>query len=186
MRVDASISVRKPNDPLGVRTEVKNLNSIRSLGRAVGWQITCFEIYVFDIYSDLLIIFPEFEIERQIKSLENGIPVENQTMFYDSEAEYVYNLTHFASGIINSIHCFNSCTIVLRDKEKVHDYRFLPEPNLVPLHIKEDLQAMRKELPMLPRMKRDWLVKENKLTLEQSVILVVSAALIFTNQKCFT
>lgn len=81
--------------------------------------------------------------------------------------------------VINSIQFLISCTIVLRDKEKVHDYRFLPEPNLIPLHIQEDLQAMIKELPMLPRMKRDWLVKENKLTLEQSVILVVSVALIF-------
>jgi Asp-tRNA(Asn)/Glu-tRNA(Gln) amidotransferase B subunit len=36
LRVDANISVHKPGDPLGVRTEVKNLNSIRSLSKAIG------------------------------------------------------------------------------------------------------------------------------------------------------
>lgn len=63
LRVDANISVHKPGDPLGVRTEVKNLNSVRSLSKAI-----------------------DFEVKRQIKVLENSGSVENETRSFDTES----------------------------------------------------------------------------------------------------
>ena len=44
LRVDANISVHRPGMPLGVRTEVKNLNSIRVIRKAIGKRIFCFKV----------------------------------------------------------------------------------------------------------------------------------------------
>ncbi len=64
MRVDANVSVRRSvDDPFGTRCEIKNLNSVRSLGRAI-----------------------EFEAERQIALLESGEPVVQQTRHWDEDA----------------------------------------------------------------------------------------------------
>lgn len=64
MRVDANVSVRRsPDDPYGTRCEIKNLNSLRSLGRAI-----------------------EFEAKRQIALLESGEGVEQQTRHWDEAA----------------------------------------------------------------------------------------------------
>ena len=64
MRVDANVSVRRsPDDPFGTRCEIKNLNSVRSLGRAI-----------------------DFEADRQIALLESGEPVVQQTRHWDEDA----------------------------------------------------------------------------------------------------
>jgi aspartyl-tRNA(Asn)/glutamyl-tRNA(Gln) amidotransferase subunit B len=64
MRVDANVSVRRSaEDPLGTRCEIKNLNSVRSLGRAI-----------------------EYEADRQVALLESGRPVEQQTRHWDEDA----------------------------------------------------------------------------------------------------
>jgi aspartyl-tRNA(Asn)/glutamyl-tRNA(Gln) amidotransferase subunit B len=90
MRVDANVSVRRAGaDELGTRCEVKNLNSLRSLGRAI-----------------------EYEIERQIALLAAGDPVVQQTRHWDENAGQ---------------------TVALRSKEEAFDYRYFPEPDLVPL-----------------------------------------------------
>jgi len=60
LRVDANISVRRPGGKLGVRTEVKNLNSVRSVSRAI-----------------------EYEVARQISLLERDLEVENETRSFD-------------------------------------------------------------------------------------------------------
>ncbi|XP_076449299.1 glutamyl-tRNA(Gln) amidotransferase subunit B, mitochondrial-like [Babylonia areolata] len=91
LRVDANISVNRPGEPWGVRTEVKNINSIRNVSKAI-----------------------DFEIQRQIEILENGGQVENETRGFDAETNE---------------------TVQMRDKEKLLDYRFMPEPNLPPLHV---------------------------------------------------
>ena len=94
LRVDANISVRRAGEAeLGVRTEVKNINSVRSVARAV-----------------------EFEVERQIRILEDGGKIENETRSYDYD---------------------NKVTLAMRDKEAKQDYRFMPEPNLPPLRLRE-------------------------------------------------
>jgi aspartyl-tRNA(Asn)/glutamyl-tRNA(Gln) amidotransferase subunit B len=60
MRVDANVSVRRPGEPLGTRCEIKNVNSVRSLGRAI-----------------------EYEAKRQILMIESGEPVRQQTRHWD-------------------------------------------------------------------------------------------------------
>ncbi len=90
MRVDATVSVRRPGSAtLGTRCEVKNLNSLRSLGRAI-----------------------DFEIGRQIELLESGDTVLQQTRHWDEAA---------------------GRTVALRSKEEAFDYRYFPEPDLVPV-----------------------------------------------------
>jgi len=90
MRVDANVSVRPAGaSELGTRCEIKNLNSLRSLGRAI-----------------------EFEIERQVSALEAGDKVVQQTRHWNED---------------------DGETIALRSKEEAFDYRYFPEPDLVPL-----------------------------------------------------
>ncbi|XP_023262077.1 glutamyl-tRNA(Gln) amidotransferase subunit B, mitochondrial [Seriola lalandi dorsalis] len=63
LRVDANVSIHRPGEPLGIRTEVKNINSIRFLARAI-----------------------DFEIQRQISVLQRGGTVQNETRAYDSKS----------------------------------------------------------------------------------------------------
>jgi aspartyl-tRNA(Asn)/glutamyl-tRNA(Gln) amidotransferase subunit B len=90
MRVDANVSVRPVGaDAFGTRCEIKNLNSLRSLGRAI-----------------------EYEATRQIALLESGGTVTQETRHWDESA-----------GRTDS----------MRSKEEANDYRYFPEPDLVPL-----------------------------------------------------
>jgi aspartyl-tRNA(Asn)/glutamyl-tRNA(Gln) amidotransferase subunit B len=90
MRVDANVSVRPAGtEPFGTRCEIKNLNSLRSLGRAI-----------------------EYEAGRQIALLESGGTVTQETRHWDE-----------AAGRTDS----------MRSKEEANDYRYFPEPDLVPL-----------------------------------------------------
>ena len=90
MRVDANVSVRPlGTDAFGTRCEIKNLNSLRSLGRAI-----------------------EYEAARQIALLVSGETVQQETRHWDESA-----------GRTDS----------MRSKEEANDYRYFPEPDLVPL-----------------------------------------------------
>lgn len=137
MRVDANISIHEENEPLGVRTEVKNIGSIRGVAQAVA-----------------------FEIQRQIEIKDNGGSIKNATRAWDANTK---------------------TTIAMRDKEVVQDYRFMPEPNLPPLHLnlteeisKEliNVQEIKKCLPELPKCTRNHLMTEMKLPHELAIILV--------------
>ena len=90
MRVDANVSVRPAGTTaFGTRCEIKNLNSLRSLGRAI-----------------------EYEAARQIAVLESGGSVDQETRHWDESA---------------------GRTESMRSKEEANDYRYFPEPDLVPL-----------------------------------------------------
>jgi aspartyl-tRNA(Asn)/glutamyl-tRNA(Gln) amidotransferase subunit B len=90
VRVDANVSVRPAGrDTFGTRCEIKNLNSLRSLGRAI-----------------------DYETARQIAVLESGGAVEQETRHWDESA---------------------GRTETMRSKEEANDYRYFPEPDLVPL-----------------------------------------------------
>ncbi|XP_062865267.1 glutamyl-tRNA(Gln) amidotransferase subunit B, mitochondrial [Trichomycterus rosablanca] len=143
LRVDANVSVHYPGEPLGVRTEVKNINSARFVARAI-----------------------DYEIQRQIEVLECGGTVLNETRAFDSK-----------TGI----------TVPMRDKEGLQDYRFMPEPNLPPLFVYEDVDSvpdgvdlahvvvidrLGAQLPELPGQKRIRLVDEYGLLPEHSFTLV--------------
>lgn len=108
MRCDANISVRKKGDTqLGTKVEVKNLNSIRNVKRAI-----------------------EFESERLIKILEAGDKVIQQTRSFDAN---------------------NGTTFALRTKEEANDYRYFPDPDLVPFEVTEEAVArIKSEIPALP------------------------------------
>jgi aspartyl-tRNA(Asn)/glutamyl-tRNA(Gln) amidotransferase subunit B len=108
LRVDANVSVRPAGgEELGVKTELKNMNSFRFLQRGV-----------------------EAELERQRALIEAGGAVEQETLHFDP-----------ASGSLTS----------LRSKEEAHDYRYFPEPDLVPLAPTEEmLREARESLPELP------------------------------------
>ena len=112
MRVDANVSVRPgPDAPFGTRCEIKNLNSLRSLGRAI-----------------------EYEARRQIDELEAGASIVQETRHWDEEA---------------------GRTRPGRRKEEAEDYRYFPEPDLVPLAPQqEDLDRWRADIPPLPAARR--------------------------------
>ncbi len=108
LRCDANISLRPAgSEELGVKTELKNMNSFRFIERGI-----------------------RAEIARQEKVIEGGGTVEQETLHFDPD-----------SGAITS----------LRSKEEAHDYRYFPEPDLVPVAIDEGMrEAARAEMVELP------------------------------------
>ncbi|MBA2438777.1 MAG: Asp-tRNA(Asn)/Glu-tRNA(Gln) amidotransferase subunit GatB [Acidimicrobiia bacterium] len=130
MRVDANISMRPVGfSTLGTRCEVKNLNSIRSVGRAI-----------------------DYEARRQVALLEAGEQVAQQTRHWD-EAD---GRTH-----------------PLRSKEEAFDYRYFPEPDLVPLVPDEAWQAaVADALPPLPAPRRHRLVELTGATGPSAAVVV--------------
>ena len=117
LRVDANISVRRAGEELGVRCEVKNVNSLRSLGRAI-----------------------DYEALRQVKLLEEGGEVRQETRHWDED---------------------DSKTHSLRSKEGETDYRYFLEPDLVPLVPDSEWVAeIRAALPALPAERRNRLAEK--------------------------
>ncbi len=111
LRVDANVSIRRPGDPLGTRCEIKNLNSLRSLGRAI-----------------------EYEARRQIELVESGETVWQETRHWNED---------------------EGRTGTLRTKEEADDYRYFPEPDLVPLDPGDEWVArVDADLPVLPAERR--------------------------------
>ena len=111
MRVDANVSVRKAGEPLGTRCEIKNLNSLRSLTKAI-----------------------EYEANRQIDLLETGERIIQQTRHW-SEVD--------------------GRTSAMRSKEEANDYRYFPEPDLVPIvPSAEWVASIKAALPEFPASKR--------------------------------
>ncbi|MGZ4128321.1 MAG: Asp-tRNA(Asn)/Glu-tRNA(Gln) amidotransferase subunit GatB [Actinomycetota bacterium] len=129
MRCDANVSLRaRGGDGFGTKVEIKNLNSIRSVARAL-----------------------TYEIERQTARLESGERVVQETRHFDE-----------ATGKTHS----------LRSKEEAFDYRYFPEPDLVPIEPDERWTSrIRALLPELPRARRDRLAAEHGLTSEQAAFV---------------
>src|SRR6185312_13106092 len=111
-RCDANVSVRRAGtDKLGTRTEIKNVNSFRFVEKAI-----------------------EYEIERQIRALENGETIVQETRLYDAA---------------------HHRTLSMRSKEDADDYRYFPDPDLPPLAVSEaDIDAVRAQMPELPQARR--------------------------------
>ncbi|WP_027444064.1 Asp-tRNA(Asn)/Glu-tRNA(Gln) amidotransferase subunit GatB [Erythrobacter cryptus] len=111
LRADVNVSVRRPGEPFGTRTETKNVNSVRFVMQAI-----------------------EHEAMRQVDVLESGGTVDQETRLFDP-----------ATGT----------TRTMRSKEDAHDYRYFPDPDLLPLELDEDFLAeCRASLPELPDAKR--------------------------------
>ena len=110
--------------------------------------------------------------------------------------EHIWTLLIFKVQI-QIIGCFFSCmcrvTVPMRDKEKVHDYRFMPEPNLPPLHIYNDvtmptylpsdqvvnIDELRRSMPPLPVEVRATLQQKYGISLEHAMTLMVCDLIIF-------
>lgn len=111
MRADVNVSVRRPGEPLGTRTETKNVNSVRFVMAAI-----------------------EHEASRQVDVLEAGGKIVQETRLFDP-----------GTGTTRS----------MRSKEDAHDYRYFPDPDLLPLVLDQAfLDECRASLPELPDAKR--------------------------------
>ena len=134
LRCDANVSVRKVGDPkLGTRCEVKNVNSMRFVARAI-----------------------EYEAKRQIEILEGGGRIDQETRLFDS-----------AKGETRS----------MRSKEEAHDYRYFPDPDLLPLELVDGfVERIAASLPELPDDKKARFVKEYGLSNYDAGVLVAEAA----------
>ncbi len=111
MRADVNVSVRKPGDEFGTRTETKNVNSVRFVMAAI-----------------------EYEARRQVEVLESGGRIVQETRLFNVE-----------SGTTRS----------MRSKEDAHDYRYFPDPDLLPLELEDAfLDDCLASLPELPDAKR--------------------------------
>jgi aspartyl-tRNA(Asn)/glutamyl-tRNA(Gln) amidotransferase subunit B len=129
LRVDGNISLRPAgSDQLGVKTELKNMNSFRFLERGI-----------------------EAELERQRGMLESGEEVTQDTLHFHPE---------------------DGSLTALRSKEYAHDYRYFPEPDLVPVAPTEEmLKEARESLPELPAARRERYVSEIGLPEEAAATL---------------
>jgi len=93
----------------------------------------------------------EYEIERQIKILRDGGTIIQETRLWDSKTE---------------------TTQSMRSKEEAHDYRYFPEPDLVPLEIPPHMiEEIKKELPELPHQKEERFMKEYGLPLYDAMFV---------------
>jgi aspartyl-tRNA(Asn)/glutamyl-tRNA(Gln) amidotransferase subunit B len=117
-RCDANVSLRpKGETSLGVKTEVKNMNSFRNVQRALN-----------------------YEIERQTEMLLNGERIIQETRLFDPST---------------------GTTASMRSKEQAHDYRYFPDPDLLPLRVEPGLvDAIRAKLPELPAQKKERFIKD--------------------------
>jgi len=141
-RCDANVSVRTlGQEKFGVKTEVKNMNSFKYIEKALS-----------------------YEIERQIKVLDSGGKVVQETMLFDSDR-----------GI----------TLSMRGKEYAHDYRYFPEPDLVPLVVDESwIEKVTKGLPELPSQRRERFMKEYGIPEYDADVLISSKNLANFFEEC--
>ena len=111
MRADVNVSVRRPGDAFGTRTETKNVNSVRFIQAVV-----------------------EHEAKRQVEVIEGGGTIVQETRLWDPD---------------------KNVTRSMRSKEDAQDYRYFPDPDLLPLVLTEEFVAeCRASLPELPDAKR--------------------------------
>jgi len=133
LRCDANVSVRRPGDSLGTRAEIKNLNSMRFVGRAI-----------------------DYEARRQIELIEAGETVVQETRLYDSE---------------------RGETRSMRSKEEAHDYRYFPDPDLLPVVFDDAfVEKIKAQLPELPDVKKERFVQDLGLTKDTASVLVADKA----------
>jgi aspartyl-tRNA(Asn)/glutamyl-tRNA(Gln) amidotransferase subunit B len=142
LRCDANVSVRlKGETKLGTKTEVKNMNSIKNVEKAL-----------------------EYEINRQIQILESGGTIIQETLLWDA-----------STGVVKP----------MRSKEEAHDYRYFPEPDLVPVVVSEEwVEEIRKTIPELPEQRRDRFIRQYGLPKYDAEVLTSSKELANYYEEC--
>jgi aspartyl-tRNA(Asn)/glutamyl-tRNA(Gln) amidotransferase subunit B len=134
LRADVNVSVRRPGEPFGTRSEIKNVNSLRFAGQAI-----------------------DYEARRQIGILEDGGAVDQETRLFDP-----------VRGETRS----------MRSKEEAHDYRYFPDPDLLPLEFDDAfVEALKADLPELPDEKRQRFQRDFGLSAYDTDILVSDRAI---------
>ncbi|WP_276891911.1 Asp-tRNA(Asn)/Glu-tRNA(Gln) amidotransferase subunit GatB [Dialister micraerophilus] len=135
LRCDANISVRPAGTTkLGTKTEIKNINSFRGVGRAI-----------------------EYEAIRQAELLEEGGKVIQETRTWDEK-----------EGITKS----------MRSKEEANDYRYFPEPDLVPFTVSEEyIENINKTLPELPDVRKARYIKDFGLSSDDAEMMTNNKSL---------
>ena len=135
LRCDANVSVRpRGQQQFGTKAEIKNVNSFRFVRDAI-----------------------EYEIDRQIETIEAGERIQQETRLYNAQEGKTYSM---------------------RSKEQAHDYRYFPEPDLPPLVVDARWQErIRKTLPELPETRRKRMVSDYSITDYDARVLTVTKAL---------
>ncbi|MFB6345813.1 MAG: Asp-tRNA(Asn)/Glu-tRNA(Gln) amidotransferase subunit GatB [bacterium] len=134
LRCDANLSIRNQDGSLGVKTEVKNMNSFSAVESAL-----------------------TFEANRQQRLLDRGETIDQGTRLWDEDKEE---------------------TRAMRTKEEEHDYRYFPEPDLVPLAIEDStVEELQAELPEMPDERQTRFENEFNLDEEQSQLLTETLAM---------
>ena len=106
----------------------------------------------------------EYEVDRQTKILDQGDTVKQETRLYDSD---------------------RGETFPMRSKEEAHDYRYFPDPDLVPIMIDETwVEKLRQTIPELPEQKRERFVKSYGIPEYDTGVLTSSAPLADYFEKC--
>lgn len=141
-RCDANISLRpKGREALGVKTELKNMNSFRNVQRAL-----------------------DFEIRRQTALLDQGEKIVQETRLWDA-----------AKGVTSS----------MRGKEEAHDYRYFPDPDLIPLVVDSQwIEEIRASLPELPESKKERFIREYGIPEYDAEVLTTSKPLANYYEVC--
>jgi len=135
LRCDANVSVRpRGQKQFGTKTEIKNVNSFRFIREAL-----------------------EYEIDRQIRIVESGGKITQETRLYNSIEGKTYGM---------------------RSKEQAHDYRYFPEPDLLPLVVDEKWQAeIRSTLPELPEARRKRMLADYGITDYDAQVLTATKSI---------
>ncbi|MGH7846819.1 MAG: Asp-tRNA(Asn)/Glu-tRNA(Gln) amidotransferase subunit GatB, partial [Candidatus Binatia bacterium] len=128
-RCDANVSIRpRGSETLGVKVEIKNMNSFKAVEKAV-----------------------EYEIQRQIKALVDGGKLAQETRLWDADREV---------------------TRAMRSKESAHDYRYFPDPDLLPLVIEDAwIDEIAAELPELPNARKERFIVDYELPVYDAELL---------------
>ena len=130
-RCDANISLKRSNSSeLGIRAEIKNINSFKFVEQAIN-----------------------YEIQRQSEILDNGKSVIQETRLFDP---------------------IKNETRSMRSKEEANDYRYFPDPDLLPVSISNDLiENIKLNMPELPNKKKERFIRQYKLTDYDTSILIL-------------
>ncbi len=133
LRADVNVSVRRPGGELGTRCEIKNVNSLRFIRQAIG-----------------------YEARRHIEILEAGGTIDQETRLFDS---------------------VKGETRTMRSKEDAHDYRYFPDPDLLPLQLDDAfIERIKADLPELPAARQARFVSEYGLPAYDAGVLTADKA----------
>lgn len=135
LRADVNVSIRPyGTDTLGTRTEMKNINSLKAIARAI-----------------------DSEINRQSELLDEGKEIIQETRRWDDNKGE------------------SKC---MRSKENAHDYRYFPEPDIVPIHFtKDDIETIKESMSELPDKKFERYTNVFKLSETDASLLLTSVSL---------